>query len=474
MTRPAEVIQALAVSLCLALLGGPAPAADEPGCADEWPQLRGPNQGHSRATGLPVSWSEGSEEIRWRTPLPGRGFSSPAVSGDTVWMTTALGEEPPDEPSLRLLGVDVDTGELRVNVEVFAPDAWQPGHPDNSYASPTPVASGGRVWVHFGTYGTAAYDASTLLAGDSEPIWRVQNTPQEHEVGPGSSPILVTDAKSGAGPDTESDGRDLLVVHADATDTQALVALDAATGEIVWRTERFLPTDEQAYHSVAHRKAFSTPLHYVYDGTPMLLSTSAAHTSAYDPATGRELWRVRHTGYSNVPMPIAGLGFAWINSGFMKPKLLAVRLRPGAPGPDEPLDVTESRVAWSYHWQVPANPTPLLVNRRLFLVSDWGIASWLDALAGEEIWRQRLGGRYFASPLVAEGRIYTWNVQGETKVLAASDEFDLLATNELGAPIRATPAIACGAIFLRTTEALYRIQGPDSGAELTADQLTAD
>lgn len=453
----AEVIRALAFSLCLALLAAPALAADEPSCADEWPQLRGPNQGHSSATGLPVSWSEGSEEVRWKTKLPGRGFSSPVVSAGTVWMTTALGEEPPEEPSLRLLGVDVASGELRVNVEVFTPDAWQPGHPDNSYASPTPVASGGRVWVHFGTYGTAAYDASKLLAGDDKPIWRVHNTPQEHEVGPGSSPILVP----GAGQGADSDGRALLVVHADATDTQAIVALDAASGEIVWRTERFVPTDVQAYHSVAHHKAFSTPLHYVYDGTPMLLSTSAAHTSAYDPATGRELWRVRHTGYSNVPMPIADLGFTWITSGFMKPKLLAVRLRPATPGPDEPLDATDSRVAWSYHWQVPANPTPLLVNRRLFLVSDWGIASWLDAVAGEEVWRHRLGGRYFASPLFADGHIYAWNVQGETKVLAASDEFKLLATNKLDAPIRATPAIACGSIFLRTTAALYRIQTPN-------------
>lgn len=449
------------VLLCLSLLAGsasaatvPASSAETPRCVDEWPQLRGANQGHSGATGLPVRWSEGSEEIRWKTPLPGRGFSSPVVSGGMVWMTTALGEEPPDEPSLRLLGVDAASGELRVNVEVLAPEAWQPGHPDNSYASPTPVASGGRVWVHFGTYGTAAYDASRLFAGETEPVWSVRNTPQEHEVGPGSSPILVT----AAGPD----GQDLLVVHADATDTQAIVALDADSGEIVWRTERFVPVTEQAYQSVAHRKAFSTPLHYVYDGTPMLLSTSAAHTSAYDPATGRELWRVRHTGYSNVPMPVAGLGFTWINSGFMKPKLLAVRLRSTASSDgDEPLDVTDSRVAWSYHWQVPANPSPLLVRRRLFLISDWGIATWLDALGSEEIWRQRLGGRYFASPLVADGRIYAWNVQGETKVLAASDEYELLAVSELDAPIRATPAIACGVIFLRTTAALYRIQAPD-------------
>lgn len=421
-------------------------------CDEAWPQLRGAHQGQYEH-GVPVHWSEGSQEIRWKTPLPGRGFSSPVVLDGTAWMTTAYGESPPETPSLRLLGVDVETGELRVNLEVFAPAAWQPGHPDNSYASPTPVASDGRVWVHFGTYGTAAFDAAKLLGGegdrDDAVLWRVHNTPQEHEVGPGSSPILVP----GAGPN----GQDLLVVHADATDTQAIVALDAASGEIVWRTERFIPENEQAYQSGAHRKAFSTPLYYVYDGTPLLLSTSAAHTSAYDPATGRELWRVRHSGYSNVPMPVAGLGFVWINTGFMKPQLLAVKL---SNEPVGPLDVTEERVAWSYHWQVPANPTPLLVNRRLFLISDWGIASWLDALSGEEIWRQRLGGRTFASPLVAAGRIYTWNVEGETKVLTASDEFELLATNQLGAPIRATPAIACGAIFVRTTEALYRIEAP--------------
>ena len=457
---------ATALWLFVALLG-PTPGLTQgrpQTCLGDWPQLRGADQGHSAVAGLPIHWSEDAEgngegaqlsdEIRWKTPLPGRGFSSPVVSAGIVWMTSAYGDDPPETPSLRLLGVDAESGELRVNVEVFAPEAWQPGHPENSYASPTPVSRDGRVWAHFGTYGTAAYEAAHLLSGGTEPTWRVQNTPQEHEVGPGSSPILVPSAGPG--------GEDLLVVHADATDTQALVALHAATGEIIWRTERFIPTEEQAYHSVAHRKAFSTPLYYVYDGTPLLLSTSAAHTSAYEPATGRELWRVRHTGYSNVPMPVAGLGFVWINTGFMKPQLLAVKLRSLGLEMEaaEPLDVTDSQVIWSYHWQVPANPTPLLVNRRLFFVSDSGIATWLDALGGEEIWRERLGGRYYASPLAADGRIYAWNVQGETKVLSAQDEYELLATNQLDAPIRATPAIACGALFLRTTAALYRIQTP--------------
>lgn len=457
MCRRAAVALALAGALLGPCAGSRAQASGDTEPA-VWPYLRGARQGHAPRDHreLAVRWSEGGDEIRWKTPLPGRGFSSPVVAGGTVWLTTAL----EDERSLRLLGIGLASGELRVDVEVFRPDAWQPGHPDNSYASPTPAASSDRVWVHFGTYGTAAYDLDTLERGGTEPLWRVRNTPQEHEVGPGSSPILVPAASAG--------GRDLLVVNADATDSQAVVALDATTGEVAWRTERFVPPGSRQgsrafYDSPAHRKAFSTPLLYEYDGKPLLLSTGAVHTSAYDPASGRELWRLLHEGYSNVPTPVAGLGFAWVSSGYMKPHLLAVRLAVEAD--DAGSGVVEKTPAWSYHWQVPANPTPLLIGRRLFMVSDSGIATWLDAVSSEEIWRQRLGGRHLASPLTAGGRIYVWSTSGQTRVLAASDDYELLAESSLDAAIRATPAIADGALIVRTTEALYRIENRHTETE---------
>ncbi|MEM1180117.1 MAG: PQQ-binding-like beta-propeller repeat protein [Acidobacteriota bacterium] len=389
-----------------------------PNDASHWRQFRGDGTGRSSARGLPLRWSE-TEGIRWKTPLPGRGHSSPVIEDGTVWTTTAFDEE----RSLRLLGVDADGGELVHTIEVFTPEAWQPGHPHNSYASPTPVAEPGRVCVHFGTYGTACLDP------EGKVLWRRQ-LPQEHEVGPGSSPILW---------------RDLLIVHCDGVDSQFVVAFDKDSGEERWRRTRHFMDERKG----PHKKAFNTPYIFRWGPRHLVLSTGATHTSAYDAATGEEVWFVRHEGYSNVAMPMVGLGLAFVNSGFVQPKMLAVEL--GGSG-----DVTADRVRYTYAWQVPANPSPLLIGRRIFMVNNQGNATWLNAFTGESIWRQRLRGQHYASPLEAEGRIYSWRIDGSGVVIAADDSYELLAENELDGEIRATPAIADGSFFIRTDGHLYR------------------
>ena len=388
----------------------------------EWPQFRGPQgDGHSAAIGLPVTWSE-AENIAWKVELPGRGWSSPVVLEGKVWMTTALDEE----HSLRALAVDQESGRILHDVEVFRPAAWQPTHLENSYASPTPVIEPGRVYLHFGAYGTAC------LSADAEVIWKSDQLRLKHEVGPGSSPILW---------------RDLLIVNCDGTDRRFVAALDKRTGALAWQAPRSVELERKGMH----RKAFSTPLIIHHAGKTQLISPGAGQVSAYDPANGEEIWRVRYEGYSNVPRPVAGLGLVFVDTGYIKPHLLAIH--PGGRG-----DVTDSHVRWRYHWQVPANPSPLLIGGRLYMVSDWGIASWLDARKGEDLWRQRLGGRYYASPIYAAGRIYNFDLSGRSVVIEASDTYRELAVNQLDGRIRASAAVADSAFFVRTETHLYRIE----------------
>ena len=401
--------------------------------------LRGDGTGRSPARDLPLVWSETSN-VAFKTALPGRGHSSPIVAGAKVWLTTALEEE----RSLRVLALDEKSGKIVHDIEVFRPQAWQPGHEDNSYASPTPVADEERVCVHFGTYGSAC-----LALVDGSILWRASDLPQEHEVGPGSSPILW---------------RDLFLVHCDGIDSQYVVARNKKTGAIVWKRDRRFLADRKP----PHKKAFSTPIVVESEGRPLLISTGAAATTAYDPQNGEEVWFLQHEGYSNVPMPVLGSGFVMVTTGFAQPSLLAVDLA-GAKA-----DVLFTHLRWSFQGQVPTNPTPLYLElpaispsgpprRRVFMVADFGIASWLDADLGKLIWRQRLEGRFFASPLWADGYIYVFAHDGRTLVLEPGEEFRQVAENRLGGKVNATPAIAGRAIFLRTDGFLYRLEKESGG-----------
>ncbi len=382
---------------------------------------------------LPLRWSE-TENITFKVPVPGEGWSSPIVQGGKAWLTTALEKHADDgaleSRSLHLMAFDVADGTLLHDVEVFRPKAWQPHHADNSYASPTPVAEPGRVYVHFGAYGTAALDSKTARI-----LWK-QDINLQHEVGPGSSLILY---------------RDLLIVTCDGTDEQFVVALHTSTGEVAWRSNRSLDISQA---KGPHRKAFSTPLVDHYQGQDQLMSPAASQVNSFDPLTGEELWRVRYEGYSNVPRPVAGFGRVYVNTGYMKPHLLAIHL--GGQG-----DVTDSRVVWDYWWQVAAQPSPLLIDNRLYMINDWGNATWIDAHGGEDLWRHRVRGKYAASPIYADGRIYNFSQEGKTVVLAAKDVVEVLATNHLDEGIKASPAVTDGALLIRTLGHLYRIEGRD-------------
>jgi outer membrane protein assembly factor BamB len=395
------------------------------GAADaEWPDFRGPGgQGHSRADRLPVEWSE-QRNIRWKTALPGQGWSSPVVQRGRVWMSTAT----ESGQSLRALAVDAATGRLLHDVELFRVDQPKFKHALNSYASPSPVADGDRVYFHFGTHGTAAVDAR-----NGRLLWRCQELQLEHENGPGSSPALW---------------KNRLIIPCDGTNVQYVAALDTRTGKVAWRVNRSVSLEHRADQM---RKAYSTPLLIEVQGRPQAVVCGAEYAYAYDPDTGREIWRCHYPGFSNVPRPVYGGGLLYVATGFTKPEMWAIR-------PDGQGDVSATHVAWKVLKQAPAKPSPIFHKDRLYMVSDSGIATCLDAKTGREIWQERIRGEFSASPLLAGNRLYCFSQDGPATVLEASDTFRVAAQNSLDDGCMASPAVVGRALFVRTKTSLYRIE----------------
>lgn len=383
--------------------------------AGDSPQFRGPDgEGHSTEKNLPLKWSE-SENVRWKTEIAGLGWSTPSIAGSQVWITTATDEG----KSLRVICLDKDSGTAVHDVEVFHHDDPGKIHGKNSYASPSVLVDGERIYVHFGKLGTACLDRN------AKPIWTTEFK-YNHRHGPAGSPIVVGD---------------LLILSCDGTDVQFVTALDKHTGKEVWKTPR------------DGAMAYSTPLLIEVGGQPQVVSTGGEWAMGYEPKSGRELWRFRYPkGYSNVPRPVFGNGLVYVCSGYDKPLLYAVK-------PDGAGDVTESHMAWKLERGAPLNPSPLLIGDELYLVSDNGIATCLNAKTGEQHWQQRLGGNFSASLLHADGRIYLLDENGKTFVISPTrEEYRELAVNELPGRSLASIAAADGALFLRTDKAVYRLQ----------------
>ena len=383
----------------------------------QWPEFRGPGgQGHSTESGLPLAWGEG-KNVAWKTAVPGLGWSSPVVADGRVWLTTAIEQR---GISLRVLAFDAATGRELINVEAFnIPSSRREINPKNSWASPTPVIDNGRVYVHFGADGTAA------LTTAGEIVWKARFDYRSQH-GAGGSPIVY---------------RDLLIFSCDGSDTAFVVALDKHTGKVKWKTSRGFPADQ----------AYTTPLVIRAADRDQLISVGAFRARAYDPLTGKEIWRVRYDeGFSNVPRPVFAHSLVIIATGFQQPSLLAVR-------PDGTGDVTKSHVAWTLTRGAPLTPSPIAVGGELYIVNDGGIASCLDARSGAVVWQARLGGTYSASPVFADGRIYFFAEQGVTTVIAPGKTFQRLATNALDGALLTSMAVADGSFFLRTDSHLYRI-----------------
>ena len=408
------------------------------GADENWNQFRGPRgDGTSTATGLPVKFAEGSPEIVWKTPIPGRAWSSPVIWGKQIWLTNAPevrnlaeGQKKLDQPlKLSAVCVDLDSGKVIHDLVLFEVDVPQFTHATNGYGSPTPYLEEGRVYIHFGAYGKACLDSHS-----GKKIWERRDLPCNHFRGPGSSPVVYGD---------------LLYLTMDGYDVQYIVALNKLTGKTVWKQDRnvdFGTTDGDA------KKSYSTPLLIKSDGRDMLISPFASHTIAYDPRTGDRIWSVKHGGMNSAGRPLFGNGLLYINTADGPSPLVAVK--PTGAG-----DISH-QIAWKSNKAIPKRPSEILVGNLLFMMNDGGVASCLDALTGEVIWSQRLKGEYWSSPLYANGLIYCFSQTGEIPVFKAARELEIVAENKLNDGFVASPAVAGDSLILRSKTHLYRIQNP--------------
>lgn len=392
--------------------------------AENWTQFRGPDgDGMATKAKLPVEFGEG-KNVRWKTAIHGKGWSSPVVWGEQIWMTTAT----EDGKKLYAVCVEKSSGKIVHDVLVFEVAKPQYCHPTNSYASPTPVVEAGRLYVHYGALGSAALDTAT-----GKVIWRRSDLPCNHWRGPGSSPIVVDN---------------LVFVAQDGYDQQYVVALEKSSGKTLWKKTRDIDYDTD---NGDRKKAYSTAALVEHNGRKQIVSSAAIATIAYDPANGDELWRIRHGGMNAAARPIFRNGMLYLMAGTAKNPLMAVR-------PDGKGNVTESHVVWQFGKSMPKRPSPLLVGQRIYTISDQGVASCINAKTGEAIWQKRVGGSYRSSPIYANGQIYCFSLDGLAAVFAATDEFKLLAENKFDNGCQASPAVVGDTLLVRTTKHLYCIE----------------
>jgi outer membrane protein assembly factor BamB len=422
--------------LVLRLLTWAAPAAGA-----DWPEFRGPSgdgQAPALAEGkslsLPLQWSE-TNHVRWKTAIPYRGWSTPVVMGGQAWLTTAT----EDGHDLFAIGVNAETGKILFNEKLFHWDNPEPlgnGASMNSYATPSPVIEAGRVYVHFGSLGTACLDTTT-----GKVRWKRDDLRCRHYRGASSSPVLF---------------ENLLILTMDGVDLQYVVALDKRTGETVWKANRSVAwNDENVPGQMAKdgdlRKAHSTPLIATVAGEPQMFSAGAKAAYGYDPRTGRELWRVEYSDWSVAPRPLYDQGLVFFVTGLMKKELWAVR-------PDGQGDVTETHVAWKLGTHVGKYASPILVEGLIYTAAEESFITCVEAATGTVVWTERLGGKYAASPIYAGGRLYFFDQEGRTTVLKPGRTCQVLANNALADGFMASPAVSDKALLLRTRTHLYRIE----------------
>jgi len=405
---------------------------------ENWPQFRGPGgDGVAANAGPPVEWSE-TLNIAWKVPIPGCGRSSPVILGNRIWLTTASPQgvkrtkiggddmQTANHVAIGALCLDRADGKSLWQVTLWEIDNPAPVHWLSSWATPTPVVEPGRLYCDFGTFGTACLDAET-----GEVLWQ-QKLPLDHQVGPGSSPALC---------------ENLLILVRDGRNEQYVTALDKNTGQPVWKTSR--PPLQGAGDQ---KKSFCTPLITSTGGKTQIIVPGAHWVISYDPASGKEFWRAKHSGnWSLASRPVFGHGMAFFSTGCVKPVICAVRV-------DGEGDVTATHIAWKCPHQAPVMSSPIVVGDEIYWVSDAGIICCADAKTGVVHWQERIGGNFLASPVFAAGKLYFFSQEGKATVLKAGKKFERLAGNSLTGTVIASPAMLQRSIFLRTDTHLYRIE----------------
>jgi hypothetical protein len=386
-----------------------------PTLAEDWPQWRGPRGDGSSLESAPTVWSE-TQNIRWKTPIPGKGHSSPVIFGDRIFVTTCI----EDTQQRLILCVDRISGKILWQREVLRAPLEQK-HNLNSFASATPATDGAHVWVAFferPKIELVCYDF------DGNEIWR--KSPGEfHSVhGFCSSPVLY---------------KNMVILNCDQDAPADIVAYDRATGSEVWRAPR--PNRTRSY---------CTPLIRTLAGREQLMLSGTKCVASYDPNTGKQLWLIDGPTEQFVASLVETKGILFLTAGFPTYHLLAID--PSGTG-----NVTKSNILWHDHRGAAYVPSPVASGDYFFVVSDDGIGTCWDAKSGKMLWKHRLGAHHSASAVSSGGNIYFSADDGETFVFKASAQYEQVSINSIGEELRASPAISQGQIFLRGGQHLFCI-----------------
>ena len=432
------------VVLSLIVLSSSHPAAEN------WPQWRGPGgQGISRETKLPAAWTPG-KNIAWKAEVPGRGHSAPVVWNDRVFITTALeGELLPGAKAVehtesgkpflhpdsvgadrkhtyKVLSYDGRTGKLLWEQTAWEGVPFDNRHRKSSFASPSVATDGSLVFAYFGSEGVFAYDVN------GKPAWKTSvGKVKTLGLGAASSPVI-------------HEGLVILQCDDDGGQDSAIVALEAKTGRERWRMKRPVQV------------SWSTPV-LVPTGTRTELVTNGAEwIIAYDPATGKELWRTKGVESNAIHTPVVGNGVVIVSAGFPAKKTIAIK--PGGSG-----DVTGTpQILWTYEKGTAYVVSPILYEGLLYLVNDRGVITALDAMTGDmkyEGGRVPVPASFMGSPIAADGRILMTSEDGDTFVIKAGPQHEVIATNSIGEPVYTTLAISNGRIYIRGEKHLFAIAG---------------
>ena len=393
---------------------------------EQWSQFRGHyGNGIIKSTSAPINWSE-NINIDWKTPIHDRGWSSPVIWNDQIWMTTAT----KDGNKMYAICVNKLSGKIEHDIHVFDVKSPQAITNENTYASPTPVVEEGRVYVHFGTYGTAC-----ISTKDGQILWKRRDLNCDHEIGagPASSPFIYNN---------------FLIFNVDGRDVQYVIALNKETGETAWKTNRSVDFSDV---QVNQRKAYGTPFIIPRGNTNQMVSIGAKGVYSYDPENGKELWKAEHRGWSIAPRPVYGEGLVFTMIDRDRPEMWAIN--PNGSG-----DITETHIEWKETKRMPPRASPIIIKGLLFVVDRNGYISCIEAKTGKSIWQKRMKGRFSASPILANNLIYFFNEDTVCTIIKPTRELEIVAENKLSDDkLMATPAFDENSIYIRTEKKLTRI-----------------
>ena len=393
---------------------------------EHWSQFRGHyGNGIIKSTSAPINWSENTN-IDWKTPIHDRGWSSPVIWNDQIWMTTAT----KDGNKMYAICVNKLSGKIEHDIHVFDVKSPQAITNENTYASPTPVVEEGRVYVHFGTYGTAC-----ISTKDGQILWKRRDLNCDHEIGagPASSPFIYNN---------------FLIFNVDGRDVQYVIALNKETGETAWKTNRSV---DFSGVQVNQRKAYGTPFIIPRGNTNQMVSIGAKGVYSYDPENGKELWKAEHRGWSIAPRPVYGEGLVFTMIDRDRPEMWAIN--PNGSG-----DITETHIEWKETKRMPPRASPIIIKGLLFVVDRNGYISCIEAKTGKSIWQKRMKGRFSASPILANNLIYFFNEDTVCTIIKPTRELEIVAENKLSDDkLMATPAFDENSIYIRTEKKLTRI-----------------